>query len=189
MYISKHDCKLTSALHRTLWTRQNITGCCVCCLCNVYHTVQCLKRNLRSSVNVQSTKTEVDQKGDETALQGDRDTILEGSLWRELHFPVGHWCNATTSCKSTLDTVPYFGLNGLSMILCLWPPLHLFSKLLAIQDHAQNLKEQLWMGGGGGSVFYLTDLWLAAIWSKTGCFFVRVSQHFCYWLSESFIPL
>ena len=26
-------------------------------------------------------------------------------------------------------------------------------------------------GGGGGSLFYLTDLWLAAIWSKTGCFF------------------
>ena len=45
------------------------------------------------------------------------------------------------------DTVPYFGLNGLSMILCSWPPLHPFSKLLAIQDHAQNLEEQLWMGG------------------------------------------
>ena len=26
-------------------------------------------------------------------------------------------------------------------------------------------------GGGGGSLFYLTDLWLAAIWSKTGCSF------------------
>ena len=55
-------------------------------------------------------------------------------------------------------------------------PPHPFSKLLAIQDHAQNLQEQLWMGGGGGSVFYLTDLWLAAIWSKTGCFFVSVSK-------------
>ena len=83
--------------------------------------------------------------------------------------------------QGTWDTVPYFGLNGLSMILCLWPPLHPFSKLLAIQDHAQNLEEQLWMGEG--EVFYLTDLWLAAIWSKTGCFFVRVSQHFCNWLS------
>ena len=83
------------------------------------------------------------------------------------HFYLG----AITSCKSTWDTVPYFGLNGLSMILCLWPPLQPFSKLLAIQDHAQNLKEQLWMGGGGRSVFYLTDLWLAAIWSKTGWFF------------------
>ena len=93
-----------------------------------------------------------------------------------------HANNATTSCKSTWDTVPYFGLNGLSMILCLWRPLHPFSKLLAIQDHAQNLEEQLSMGGGGRSVFYLTDLWLAAIWSKTGCFFVRVSQHFCNWL-------
>ena len=53
---------------------------------------------------------------------------------------------ATTSCKSTWDTVPYFGINGLFMILCLWPPLHPLSKLLAIQDHTQNLEEQLWMG-------------------------------------------
>ena len=61
--------------------------------------------------------------------------------------------NATTSCKSTWDTVPYFGINSLSMILCLWSPLHPFSKLLAIQDHTQNLEEQFWMagvGGGGG---------------------------------------
>ena len=43
------------------------------------------------------------------------------------------------------------------------PHLHPFSKLLAIQDHAQNLQEQLGMGGGGGSVFYLKDLRLAAI--------------------------
>ena len=47
-----------------------------------------------------------------------------------------------TSCKSTWDPVPYFGLNGLSMILCLWTPLHPLSNL---QDHAQNLKEQLWI--------------------------------------------
>ena len=33
------------------------------------------------------------------------------------------------------------------MILCLWSPLHPLSKLLAIQDHTQNLEEQLWMGG------------------------------------------
>ena len=55
--------------------------------------------------------------------------------------------HATTSCKSTWDTVPYFGINGLSMILCLWSSLHPLSKLLAIQDHTQNLEEQLWMGG------------------------------------------
>ena len=34
------------------------------------------------------------------------------------------------------------------MILCLWSPLHPLSKLLAIQDRAKNLEEQLWMGGG-----------------------------------------
>ena len=33
------------------------------------------------------------------------------------------------------------------MILCLWSPLHPLSKLLEIEDHTQNLKEQLWMGG------------------------------------------
>ena len=54
---------------------------------------------------------------------------------------------STTSCKSTWDAVPYFGISGLSMILCLWSPLHPLSKLLAIQDHTQNLEEQLWMGG------------------------------------------
>ena len=54
---------------------------------------------------------------------------------------------ATTSCKSTWDDVPYFGINGLSMILWLCSPLHPLSKSLAIQDHAQNLEEQLWMGG------------------------------------------
>ena len=70
--------------------------------------------------------------------------------WIWLEFCFSKTRRATTSCKSTWDTVPYFGLNGLSMILCLWPPLHPFSKLLAIQDHAQNLEEQLWMGGRRG---------------------------------------
>ena len=66
------------------------------------------------------------------------------SLW---HYIGWIQARATTSCKSTWDTVPYFGVNGLSMILCLWSPLHPLSKLLAIQDHTQNLEEQLWMGG------------------------------------------
>ena len=33
--------------------------------------------------------------------------------------PLSNEKHATTSCKSTRDTVPYFGTNGLSMILCL----------------------------------------------------------------------
>ena len=40
-----------------------------------------------------------------------------------------------------------FCLKWPAMILCLWSLLHPFSKLLAIQDHTQNLEEQLWMGG------------------------------------------
>ena len=47
------------------------------------------------------------------------------------------WDTTTTSCKSTGDTVPHFGLNGLLPL----------PKLLAIQEHAQNLEEQLWMEG------------------------------------------
>ena len=68
--------------------------------------------------------------------------------WNKLKFPCCSVISvASTSCKSTWDTVPYFGINGLSMILCLWSPLHPLSKLLALQDHTQNLEEQLWMGG------------------------------------------
>ena len=80
----------------------------------------------------------------------------------------------TTSCKSTWDTVPYFGINGLSMILCLWSPFYPLSKSLAIQDHTQNLEEQLWMGGGR-SVLYLTEQWPGAIWSKKRFFRGSVS--------------
>ena len=75
-----------------------------------------------------------------------RRLYVENKFSREF-LPHGNHGNATTSCKSTWDTVPYFGINGLSMILCLWSPLHPLSKLLAIQDHTQNLEEQLWMGG------------------------------------------
>ena len=104
---------------------------------------------------------------------------------------------ATTGWKSTCDTVPYFGLNRLSMILCLWYPLHPLSKLLAIPDHAQNLEEQLWMGGRSRerSVLYLTDLWLAVIWSKKDRFFVSVSTFlqlvfsYNWWLKNIYFAL
>ena len=88
---------------------------------------------------------------------------------------------ATTSCKSTWVTVPYFGINGLSMILCLWFPLHPLSKLLAIQDHTQNWRNNFEWEGGVMPLLYLTDLWPGAIWSKKG-HFLEVSQHFCNWL-------
>ena len=45
-----------------------------------------------------------------------------------------------------LETL-YLGLTGLPVILCLLSPLLPLSKLLAIQDHAQNLEEQLLMEG------------------------------------------
>ena len=49
--------------------------------------------------------------------------------------------------------------------LVLVTPLHPLSKLLAIQDHTQTLEEQYNFerggGGGGRSVLYLTDQWLA----------------------------
>ena len=70
-----------------------------------------------------------------------------GKERNSLMLSVKYWWNkATTSSKSTWDTVLYFALNGPSMILCLRSPLHPLSKLLVIQDHAQNFEEQLWMG-------------------------------------------
>ena len=83
-----------------------------------------------------------------------------------LKLPKGQWCNwrdcvvwlilliisivwppLQSITKVLESTVPYFGLNGLPMILCLWSLLLPFSKLQAIQDDAQNLEDQLWMGG------------------------------------------
>ena len=61
IYISKQNCKLTTALHRIMNNIQ-ITGRCVYCLRNVYHTVQCLKRNMRCSVNVHGSKYTRTQK-------------------------------------------------------------------------------------------------------------------------------
>ena len=52
------------------------------------------------------------------------------------------------------------------------------SKLLAIQDQAQNLEEQLWMGGRRE---------VSVISHRS--FFMGIPRHFCNWLSESFIPL
>ena len=57
----------------------------------------------------------------------------------KFYFPL---LQASTSCKNTWNTLPYLGLNGLSMILCLWSLLIPLSKLLAIQAHVQNMKEQ-----------------------------------------------
>ena len=85
------------------------------------------------------------------------DTLLPGQTlgargyWALLEHNL--YCNRKTKywepkldcCKSTWDTVPYFGVNDLSMILCLWSPLYPLSELRAIQGHAQNLEEQLWM--------------------------------------------
>ena len=51
-------------------------------------------------------------------------------------------------------------------------PLHPLSKLLAIKDNAQNLEEQLCMGGRREvGIQYLSNLWPGAIWSKKGHFF------------------
>ena len=78
------------------------------------------------------------------------------SLFQSLIAKKYNTMRAITSWKSTWDTVLYFGINGLSLILSLWFLLHLLSKLLAIQDHTQNLEEQLWMGRRGevSIIFY-----------------------------------
>ena len=90
---------------------------------------------------------------------------------------------ATTSCKTAWDTSPYFGLNSLAMILCLWSPL-----LLAIQDHAEKFEEQLWMEGR-------RKVSITSHRSVTSSDLKWVSQHFCTWSVSthstglSFIPI
>ena len=102
-----------------------------------------------------------------------------------------------TGFISQLQSSQYNGYNQLQKYLrhCTvfwlkWPvhdlvlvtPLHPFSKLLAIQDHAQNLEEQLWMGGRR-EVSILSHRPVTSSDSKQEwLFFVRVSQHFCNWL-------
>ena len=90
---------------------------------------------------------------------------------------------ATTSCKTAWDISPYFGLNSLAMILCLWSPL-----LLAIQDHAEKFEEQLWMEGR-------RKVSITSHRSVTSSDLKWVSQHFCTWSVSthssglSFIPI
>ena len=62
----------------------------------------------------------------------------------------------------------------LPMILCLWSPLLPLSKLLIIQDHAQNSEEQLSMKEGewGGWVQCVTDTKIAAVLTIKAVFYV-----------------
>ena len=74
-----------------------------------------------------------------------------------------------------------FGINGLSMILCLWSPSTPYQRCW--QYHDSKLEGTTLNGGGGGGVVsYLTDLWPAAIEARKVVFFVGVPQHFCNWL-------
>ena len=68
------------------------------------------------------------------------------------------------------------------MILCLWFPLLPISKLLAIQDLAQNLEEQLWMGGRREVSIISHRPVTRRDLKQERSFFVGVSQHFCNWL-------
>ena len=80
------------------------------------------------------------------------------------------------SCKNTWDTVPYFGLTDLLMILCLWAP------TFPISENVSNTRPCSKLGGTtlNGDEYYISQtLWLVAIWSKKGRFFLGVSQHFC----------
>ena len=66
---------------------------------------------------------------------------------------------ATTSCKSTLDNVPYFGIDGLSMILCLWhPPSTPHQSCQQYKTMLKTWRNNFKWEGGGRSVLYLTDL-------------------------------
>ena len=68
--------------------------------------------------------------------------------------------------EGRFDTFMCWYLRNCTVFWDKWPvhdlvlviPLHPLSKLLAIQNHTQNLEEQFEWEGGGRSVLYLTDL-------------------------------
>ena len=94
---------------------------------------------------------------------------------------------ATTNCQNTWDTVSYFALNPTSVIyLYLLSPSCPYQKL-----SCSKLSETTLIGGEGGGeyVLYLTDLRLAAIWSKKGRFFLYVSSLLSCWERETNILL
>ena len=62
-------------------------------------------------------------------------------------------------------------------------PLHPLSKLLAIQDHTQNLEEQLWMGGRREvSIIFYRPVTRSDLKRERSFFRGLVSHHFCKWL-------
>ena len=63
----------------------------------------------------------------------------------------------STSCKSTRDTVPYFGINGLSMILCLWSPLHGLIKVASNTRPCSNLGGTTLNGREEGGQYYFSQ--------------------------------
>ena len=122
-----------------------------------------------------------------------------GVMWSDVMWCVGRGREA--SLTST-DSKKYpSGPKWEATLTNFWAPLLSLSRLLAAQGDAQNLEEQLWTGvhqlmgscfgwrGARAWVLYLTDVWIAAIWSEKGRFFVGVSQHFCIWLKLSLTTL
>ena len=110
-----------------------------------YKRLPCLAYQAFHNLALDDINNLFTKRGTPCNLRDDLRLELVCSKSKALYVSFTH--RATTSCESTWDTVPYFGIYGLSMILCLWSPLRPLSKFLAIQDHTQNLEEQLWMGG------------------------------------------
>ena len=128
-------------------------------------------------------------------------------MWCNLMWCDVMWCvvRGREASLTSTDSKNYpSGTKREAALTNLWAPLLPLSRLLAAKDDAQNLEdreEQLWTGvhqlmgscfewrGGREGVLYLTDVWIAAIWSQKGRFFVRVSQHFCIWLKLSLTTL
>ena len=78
-----------------------------------------------------------------------------------------------------LETLPYFGLNDLSMILCLWPPLHSYIKVASNTRPCSKLGGTT-LNGGRREVSVISHRPVtSSVLKHERLFFVRVSQHFC----------
>ena len=81
---------------------------------------------------------------------------------------------ATTSCKNTW--VFWLKLPAYDIVLAIPPPPLI--KASSSTRPCSKLSGTTVNGERGRWVLYLTDVWLAAIWSKEGLFFVGVSHNF-----------
>ena len=94
-----------------------------------------------------------------------------------------------TSCKSTWDTVPYFGLNGMPMILFLWSPPPPLIKNASNTIQSSKLGRTTLNEWEEGSGYFIE--WPASMqiyWNKRKCLHKKGTQLLQDWFGTLTLP-